>query len=117
MPKGKWFDLRDLPSFIEQKCDITLKEFHFTSGGGKSNVELTLVNKITDKEMRRIIDNFIESKKKVGLKILEESDFCTDKKDTCFEFRYKNYSVLVVFTNDTEFKPRQVYIKCHKYPL
>ncbi len=118
MPKGRWFDLRDLPSFIEQSADITLKEFHFVSGGDKSNIELTLVNEIKDKEMRSIIDNFIESKNKVGLVMLKESDFCTDKKDPkCFEFTYKNYSVVVVFTNDTDTKPREVYIRCHKYPL
>jgi hypothetical protein len=122
MPRGRWFDLRDLPGYIlqmeeKQKQGIILQEYGFRSGGDKSNIELTFVHQITDEQIRGIIEAFIESKNKVGLAILDESDFCAEKDPKCFEFTYKNYSVLVVFTNDTEFKPRQVYIKCHKYPL
>lgn len=121
MPKGRWFDLRDLPFFIlqmEEKQGVMLKEYRFVSGAEKSNIELTFVNQIKDGEMRLLISRFIESKNKQGLEILKESDFCVDQKDQkCFEFRYKNYAVLVVFTNDTEYKPRKIYITCHKYPL
>jgi hypothetical protein len=121
MSKGRWFDLRDLPGYItalEEKSGIITKEYHFISSGKKSNIELVFPKALSDKEVRSLIEDFIKSKNKKGLEILKESDFFQDEKDPRgFEFRYKDYSVLVTFMNDTELKPRKVYVSCQKYPI
>lgn len=121
MPKGRWFNLKGLPGYIEaaeeEEDAVALKEYHFTSSEKKSNIELVFSKALADEMIRSLIEEFIKSKNKDGLEIIKESDFFPDKEDIRgFEFKYKDYSVVVTFMNDTEIKPRKAYISCQKYP-
>lgn len=60
---------------------------------------------------------YIRSEKKEELEVVDKSDFHSSETDSCVEFRYKNYTVLVVITNDTQSTPRRVLIRCNKFSV
>ena len=118
MPR-RWFDLRRLPVYLlnlEDENKINLKEFKFAGGINKSNIELTVTREMANKELRAIIVDYIKKEKKEGLEVVDKSDFRSSSEiDSCIEFKYKNYTVLIVITNDTKSMPRRVFIRCNKF--